>query len=275
MPELRAQPGDFATDDWLPPTLPAVIAERSAQVLHLPDPERPAAPGTPVDEPPAPSRRRLLVVGGAAAAAPTASGFAAAWLTGRADPPSIAVSRSRRTVAVQADLAGPVKALGTSLERGVRLAVGQHNARADRPFDLALTILDDTGDAYRAEKTAQRLVTDGRVCAVVGPTSDATALVAADRYKKALLPMATAWADSDSLYAAVDMKHPTSSVFQLRPCDTAIGAPLVRCLTSVRPARRTFLVEDLAARDYSWGIAQNLPPTPHALNWPTAKLSCI
>ncbi|MFF5668509.1 hypothetical protein ACFY7F_37810 [Streptomyces griseofuscus] len=70
--------------------------------------------------------------------------------------------------------------------------------------------------------------------------------------------MVTAWAGSDCLYAAVDMKHPASSVFQLRPCDTAIGAPLVRYLTSVRPARRTFLVEDLAARDYSWGIAQNL-----------------
>ncbi|SEB77353.1 Serine/threonine protein kinase [Streptomyces misionensis] len=261
VPELRAALGDFGTDDWLPPGLPAVIAERSAQVLNLPEPERPTAPGTPVDEPPAPSRRRLLL-GGTAAVVLAAGGSAAAWLTGRGDPPSTSVSRLRRTVAVQADLSGPGKALGTSVEHGVRLAVEQHNARADRPFDLALTVLDDAGDADRAEEAARRLAGDGRVCAVIGPTSDATALAAADRYKKAFLPMVTAWAGSDSLYAAVDMKNPTSSVFQLRPSDTAIDAPLVRYLTSVRPARRTFLVEDLAARDYSWRIAQNLVGNP-------------
>ncbi|MEU1658013.1 bifunctional serine/threonine-protein kinase/ABC transporter substrate-binding protein [Streptomyces griseofuscus] len=262
VPELRAALGDFCTDDWLPPTLPAVIAERSAEVLRLPEPERPTTPETPVDEPPAPSRRRLLVLGGTAAVMLTVGGSTTAWLTGRGNSPSAAPSRPRRTVAVQADLSGSGKELGASVEHGVRLAVEQHNARADRPFDLALTVLDDAGDAGRAKEAARRLVADGRVCAVIGPTSDTTALAAADQYKAALLPMVTAWAGSDSLYAAVDMKNSTSSVFQLRPSDTAIDTPLVRYLTSVRPARRTFLVEDQAARDYSWLIAQNLAANP-------------
>nr|WP_281155586.1 bifunctional serine/threonine-protein kinase/ABC transporter substrate-binding protein [Streptomyces sp. HYC2] len=262
LPELRAVLGDFGTDDWLPPGLPAVIAERSAQVLHLPEPERPTEPGTLVDEPPAPSRRRLLVLGGAAAVVLAAGGSTAAWLTDRSNAPSTAASRPRRTVAVQADLSGSGKALGTSVERGVRLAAEQHNARADRRFDLVLTVLDDAGDANRAKEVARRLVTDGRVCAMIGPTSDATALAAEDVYKKVLLPMVTAWAGSDALYAAVDMKNLTSSVFQLRPSDTAIGAPLVRYLTSVRPARRTFLVEDEAALDYSWLIAHNVVANP-------------
>ncbi len=263
VPELRAGLGDFGTDDWLPPALPAVIAARSAQVLHLPEPERPTTPGTPpADEPPAPGRRRLLVMGGAAAAVLAAGGSTTAWLTGRRNGPPAAASRPRRTVAVQADLSGSGKTLGTSVERGVRLAVEQHNARADRPFDLALTVLDDAGDADRAEEVARRLVTDGRVCAVIGPTSDATALAAKDRYNTALLPMVTAWAGSDALYAAVDVKITTSSVFQLRPSDTAIDAPLVRYLTSVRPARRIFLVEDQAALDYSWLIAHSLVAAP-------------
>ncbi|GAB1332245.1 bifunctional serine/threonine-protein kinase/ABC transporter substrate-binding protein [Streptomyces sennicomposti] len=262
--ELRTELGDFGTDDWLPPGLPAVIAERSAEVLHLPEPERPTAPGTLVDEPPAPSRRRLLVLGGAAAVVLAAGGSTTAWLTGRGDGPSAAASRPRRTVAVQADLSGSGKALGTSVERGVRLAVEEHNARADRRFDLVLTVLDDAGDAGRAREVARRVVADGRVCAVIGPTSDATALAAEGQYKKALLPMVTAWAGSDTLYAAVDPENPTSSVFQLRPSDTAIGAPLVRYLTSLRPARRTFLVEDQAARDYSWLIAHTLVTAPPA-----------
>ncbi|MFG3547807.1 bifunctional serine/threonine-protein kinase/ABC transporter substrate-binding protein [Streptomyces sp. NPDC047725] len=176
--ELRTGLGAFGTDDWLPPGLPAVIAERSAQVLRLPEPERPTAPGTPVDEAPAPSRRRLLVMGGAAAAVLAAGGTTAAWLTGRRNGPATAASRPRRTVAVQADLSGSGKALGTAVERGVRLAVEEHNARADRRFDLVLTVLDDAGDAGRAEEVARRVVADGRVCAVIGPTSDATALAA-------------------------------------------------------------------------------------------------
>ncbi|MET9148421.1 bifunctional serine/threonine-protein kinase/ABC transporter substrate-binding protein [Streptomyces sp. NPDC004042] len=263
VPELRAGLGDFGSDDWLPPGLHAVIAERSAQVLHLPEPERPAVPATLVDEPPAPSRRHLLVLGGTAAVVLAGGGSTAAWLAGSGKgPSSSAASRPRRTVAVQADLSGSGKELGTSVVHGVRLAAEQHNARADRRFDLALTVLDDGGDASRADEAARRLVADGRVCAVIGPTSDATALAAQDRYKKALLPMMTAWAGSDALYAAVDTENPTSSVFQLRPSDSAMGAPLVRCLTSLRPARRVFLVEDQAAPDYSWLIAHNLMVKP-------------
>ncbi|MGW3498204.1 bifunctional serine/threonine-protein kinase/ABC transporter substrate-binding protein [Streptomyces sp. NPDC001020] len=260
--QLRAELGDFGTDDWLPPGLPAVIAERSAEVLNLPEPERLTAAPTTSQEPPAPNRRRFLMLGGSAAAVLAAGGATAAWLGSR-DSSAAAVSRPRRTVALHADLTGPGKALGTSVQRGVRLAADQYNARADRQFDLVLTVLDDGGDAHRAEAVARRLVAERRVCAVVGPTSDATALAARDIYLKALLPMVTAWAGSDAVYnPAYTPVTTTSSVFQLRPSDSSIDTPLVHYLTQIRPATRTALIDDQATKDFSWLIAGKLRGSP-------------
>ncbi|MFF0227857.1 bifunctional serine/threonine-protein kinase/ABC transporter substrate-binding protein [Streptomyces sp. NPDC004629] len=264
VPELRADLGEFATDDWLPPGLPAVIAERSAEVLNLPEPERPAPDdatpaGTAARERTVSGRRRFLVLGSAAAGV-LAAGGGTAWLLGARRGADASGHRPSRTIAVQADLTGRGKALGTAVERGVRLAVEQHNARADRGFDLALTVLDDRGDPDRAGELARRLVADGTASAVVGPTSDATALAARDAYNKALLPMVTAWAGSDALYSTVSVTEP--AVFQVRPSDGAIATPLVRYLTSVRPVTRTALVDDRATRDYSWLIATSLTAAP-------------
>ncbi|MER6531433.1 bifunctional serine/threonine-protein kinase/ABC transporter substrate-binding protein [Streptomyces sp. NPDC001508] len=263
-PELRAELGEFAIDDWLPPGLPAVIAERSAEVLNLPEPERPAPDdttptGTAAGKRAVSGRRRFLVLGSAAAGV-LAAGGAAAWLLGGRRGTDAHGTRPSRTIAVQADLTGPGKALGTAVERGVRLAVEQHNARAGRGFDLALTVLDDRGDPDRAGTLARRLVANQAACAVVGPTSDATAFAVRDTYNKALLPMVTGWAGSDALYSTVSVTEP--AVFQVRPSDGAIATPLVRYLTSVRPVTRTALVDDRATRDYSWLVATSLTAAP-------------
>ncbi|WP_372404740.1 bifunctional serine/threonine-protein kinase/ABC transporter substrate-binding protein [Streptomyces luteireticuli] len=255
VPELRAGLGDFADDDWLPAGLPAMIAERAAQVLDLPDPERTAV--APVaDAPPAPSRRRFLLLG-ASGAGLLAAGGAAAWLAAGRHPPSPAAdSRPSRAIAVHADLTGPGKPLGVAVQQGVRLAVEQHNALTDRHFDLVLRTHDDRGDTARARETARRLVADHQVCAVIGPTSDATALAARDTYNAASLPMLTAWAGSDDLYGTVSTTAP--AVFQIRPPDSVLAAPLVHYLTGVRPVVRTALVDDRATPGHSWLIAKSL-----------------
>ncbi|WP_225094501.1 bifunctional serine/threonine-protein kinase/ABC transporter substrate-binding protein [Streptomyces sp. CoH27] len=254
LPELRVALGHFGTDDWLPPGLPALIAERSAQVLDLPEPQR-TEPPTLVDAPPTPTRRRFLLLGTSAGAALAAGGATAAWYaTTRSTPHAPAVPT--RAIAVHADLTGPGKALGTAIEQAVRLAVSDHNAHEDRGFDLALQVHDDHGEAARSQAVARQLTADGRVCAVIGPSSDTTALATRDIYTKASLPMVTAWAGSDDLYATVSSTHP--AVFQLRPADYAMPTPLFRYLTGIRPVSRWALIQDDAARDFSWLIAKPL-----------------
>ncbi|MFG2146407.1 bifunctional serine/threonine-protein kinase/ABC transporter substrate-binding protein [Streptomyces sp. NPDC048696] len=260
VPELRAALGDFRADDWLPPGVPALIAERSARILNLPEPEAErTVPRTTTDVPPAPGRRRFLLLG-ASAAGVLAAGGTAAWLTGGSPASPATATRPTRTVALHADLTGPGRGLGTPVAQGIRLAAAEHNARTDRLFDMALQVHDDLGDPDRSRDAARRLVADRRVCAVVGPTSDATALAARDTYNSASLPLVTAWAGADTLYATESATSP--AVFQLRPPDSAIDAPLVRYLTVVHPAARTALVDDRATRDYSWLIGNSLRAVP-------------
>ncbi|WBO68680.1 bifunctional serine/threonine-protein kinase/ABC transporter substrate-binding protein [Streptomyces camelliae] len=253
LPELRTALGHFGTDDWLPPGLPALIAERSAQVLELPEPQR-AEPPTLAAGPPAPTRRRFLLLGTSAGVL-AAGGATAAWYTttrSSARTPAVPT----RTLAVHADLTGPGKALGSAIEQAVRLAVSDHNARVDRSFDLALQVHDDHGEAARSQAVARQLTADGRVCAVIGPSSDTTALATRDIYTKASLPTVTAWAGSDDLYATASSTH--LAVFQIRPADYAMPTPLFRYLTEIHPASRWALIEDDAARDFSWLIARLL-----------------
>ncbi|RAG80757.1 serine/threonine protein kinase [Streptacidiphilus pinicola] len=256
--ELRTGLGDFDTDDWLPPSLPALIAERSARVLDLPEPEPLAAADAPEDLPPsAPSRRRFLYLGASTGAAAVGAATAA-WLTRGGSPPQ-AVARPSRTVAVHADLKGPGAELGSAVVNGVKVAVAEHNARADRAFDLVLQVRNDSGNGDAAKAVAQQLVADPRVSAVIGPTSDATALKAAEVYNPARLPMVTAWAGTTLLYDAVSATAP--AVFQIRPANEFIGAVFVRYLSQDPSVTHVVLVTD-GTSDYSYRLGQSMRDLP-------------
>ncbi|MGW7794125.1 bifunctional serine/threonine-protein kinase/ABC transporter substrate-binding protein, partial [Streptomyces tricolor] len=85
------------------------------------------------------------LTGGPAPAVAAVGGGAAAYLTaGRGAGLPV------HTLGFQADLSGDGTADGTAQERGARLAVAHHNARAGITFRLALDTYDDRGDAARA-----------------------------------------------------------------------------------------------------------------------------
>ncbi|MEU3186213.1 ABC transporter substrate-binding protein [Streptomyces sp. NPDC006923] len=51
-------------------------------------------------------------------------------------------------------------------------------------------------------------------------------------------------------------------LFQLRPHDTVLWAPLVRYLTDVRSARRTVVIDDRATTTSSWNTTKNVVASP-------------
>ncbi|WP_405825048.1 bifunctional serine/threonine-protein kinase/ABC transporter substrate-binding protein [Streptomyces sp. NBC_00838] len=254
-----------ASGSWLPGTLTRLVAERSAAVLALPDPDPapdPASGSTAGSGPDAvtvtaapaaatpapasrPSRRRVLTLASAAGVVAVGGGLAA-WAvsrpTGGSGSGTGGPSLPRYVLGLHADLSGPGEAAGRAQERGARLAVADHNARDDRPFDLALRVRDDAGDARRAETVAAAFVADPDVYAVIGPTGVAGIEPVAARHEKALLPLVTVSCDSDAISTA-----DTESFFQLRPDGDSMSIGFTAHLLRARDKRGTVLVDDRAA----------------------------
>nr|WSY57746.1 bifunctional serine/threonine-protein kinase/ABC transporter substrate-binding protein [Streptomyces sp. NBC_00886] len=246
--------------DWLPPALPRLIAERSAAVLALPDPD-PATLMLPAARP-ALSRRRLLTLGSAAGVV-MAGGGLAAWAAGRPGNSTGGTAGGplpRYVIGLHADLSGTHKAVGRAQERGARLAVADFNSRADRAFDLALKVRDDGGTAKRAEKVAAEFIADHTVYAVIGPTGDATSTEAVvARYEQALLPIVTVSSGTDAFTAMLDRVF-----FQLRPDESTLSTAFIYYLTHNAKSLRTAVIDDRAAGRFSWGIVQDLTEWPPA-----------
>lgn len=195
--------------DWLPDAVVRMVAERSAEMLHLPGIEPTEVSAAPVGsagdadsggvdttvgaDSAGPGRRRVLALAGGGAVLLAAGGGAGLWAALRDDdePSSSRVRGPVRKVGLHADLTGPQKAAGTAQERAARLAVEQFNARESRPFTLALAVVDDRGEPGRALSVARGLVGDREVLAVLGPTGYGSAQAALDAYEGAGMPLLT------------------------------------------------------------------------------------
>ncbi|WP_326768457.1 bifunctional serine/threonine-protein kinase/ABC transporter substrate-binding protein [Streptomyces sp. NBC_01591] len=240
---------------WAPPGLSALIAERSATALALPVPEPPTVVADP--GPPGPSRRRVLTATATGAVLLT-GGAAAALVAGRQrDRATSPRTLPTYTIGLHADLSGPGRAVGLAHERGIRLAVDDHNSRTDAGFRLALRTEDDAGDAARALHVANRLVADPDVLAVVGPTGDVAAAAVVSRYETARLAQVVVAAGSTTADSAG-----TKTLCVTRPFDDSLSIALIRYVVQVRPAERVVVVEDRADLRSSWSITDRFRDHP-------------
>ncbi|MFE6665311.1 bifunctional serine/threonine-protein kinase/ABC transporter substrate-binding protein [Streptomyces sp. NPDC057697] len=250
-----AEPPGGKPDDWAPPGLSALITARSAAALDVPAPDPRTLVGEPA--PPPPSRRSMLTAG--AASVLLAGGAVAAWAARRSGTGAAAVPRTvpTHTIGLHADLTGPGRATGLAHQRGLRLAVDDHNARADAPFRLALRTEDDAGDPARALRAADRLAADPKVLAVVGPTGDVVAASVVARYERTGLAQVVVAARSTTADVVA-----TKTLCVTRPLDGVLPIGIAHYVFRTRPADRIAVVEDGADPEGAWAIAKTLRETP-------------
>ncbi|WP_326730111.1 bifunctional serine/threonine-protein kinase/ABC transporter substrate-binding protein [Streptomyces phaeochromogenes] len=242
--------------DWLPEDVVRIIADRSAEMLALPDIE-PTVADAPAEAPRdgvgdadsekvSSGRRRLLLASGAAVL--LAAGGTAAWAALRdEDDPGASASGARRwAIGVQADLSGAQKTTGQAQERGARLAVEQFNARRKKPFEITLKTADDGGSAGRAPAAAKKLIQDTDVLAVLGPTNDEAAHAVLGTYDEALLPLL-----SVSAGELVLTSEEYRSFLQCRPSDAAVALPISVYLMKQKETRRAGLLQDRTGSTYA------------------------
>ncbi|MFD8420695.1 ABC transporter substrate-binding protein [Streptomyces sp. NPDC059668] len=233
--------------DWLPEDVVRAIADRSSEMLALPDIEPTAVPAPGDAERAAPGRRRLLVLASGAAVL-LAGGGTAAWAVLRDDggPGTPQARAGRWAVGVQADLSGARKVAGQAQERGARLAVEQFNSRADKPFELTLKTADDGGGAGRAPGAARKLIQDTDVLAVLGPTTDEAASAVLGAYDEALLPVLCV-----SAGGLILTSQQYRSFVHCRPSDAAVALPISIYLMKQKGALRPGLLQDRTAQTYA------------------------
>ncbi|MFF4349244.1 bifunctional serine/threonine-protein kinase/ABC transporter substrate-binding protein [Streptomyces sp. NPDC001530] len=262
--EEEPAPGEEA---WLPEPLVRLIAERSAAGLALPsiddtevDPASAgAAPTDTTAAQPAPravGRRRFLLLASGAAVV-TAGGGLAAWAAlardGENDNAAPNSTSPVYTLGLHADLTGDQKAVGRAQERGLRLAVDEFNSRANSPFVLDVKTVDDGGDPARSVAAAKKLVADRAVLAVIGPTTDATALASLATYDAASLPLIAV-----SPGATVLGVMGSRSILHARVTDTVLPFYLDAYLRGTAMSRTVGIVDDRAADAYAWEISSTL-----------------
>ncbi|MEV8034366.1 bifunctional serine/threonine-protein kinase/ABC transporter substrate-binding protein [Streptomyces sp. NPDC086182] len=233
--------------DWLPEDVVRAIADRSSEMLALPDIEPTLAEASGEAERTSPSRRRLLVLASGAAVL-LAGGGVAAWaaLRDEDDPGSPAPRDHRWAVGVQADLSGAQRAVGEAQERGARLAIEQYNSRKDKPFELVLKTADDGGVAGRAPGAARKLIQDADVLAVLGPTNDETAGAVLGAYDEALLPVLCI-----SAGGLILTSQQYRSFLHCRPSDAAVALPISIYVLRQKGKLRSGLLQDRTARTYA------------------------
>ncbi|MFI2114018.1 ABC transporter substrate-binding protein [Streptomyces rubiginosohelvolus] len=249
-----------ALTPWQPPAgLPALIAERSAAALALPDPEPLPTTLTPAGDETAgdratgdeavgrgPTRRRVLT-GAAAGAVLLVGGSAAGWnaLWGRGSraggSPAGSGEPPTYMIGLHADLGGPGRATGLAHQRGAQLAVADHNSREDKAFRLALRTEDDAGDPAAALRVAGRLAADPAVIAVLGPTGGVLREDLVQRYGEARLATVVVAAGSSTVETGTGLH-----LCVTRPLDRMLTPGLISYLTRTSPATRILLVEDAA-----------------------------
>ncbi|MFJ9322767.1 bifunctional serine/threonine-protein kinase/ABC transporter substrate-binding protein [Streptomyces globisporus] len=273
-PGGTSAPGATPTP-WQPPAgLPALIAERSAAALALPDPEplpttlTPAGDETAGDETAGDETagdetagdqaigdeavgrvggltRRRVLTGAAAGAVLLVGGSAAGWNALRGsragDPPAGSGESPTYTIGLHADLGGPGRATGLAHQRGAQLAVADHNSRKDKVFRLALRTEDDAGDPAAALRVAGRLAADPTVVAVLGPTGSVLRADLVQRYGEARLATVVVAAGSSTGESGTGLH-----LCLTRPLDRMLTPGLIGYLTRTSPATRILLVEDAA-----------------------------
>ncbi|WP_432125344.1 bifunctional serine/threonine-protein kinase/ABC transporter substrate-binding protein [Streptomyces sp. bgisy082] len=261
--QVRAALGEAGgpAGDWLPPGLPALIAQRSSRVLDLPVPEPTllAAPEPPTGV----SRRRVLTAGSAAAV--VGAGGLTAWLLGRGPAgkgtgTGGGAALPAYTIGVLTDLSGPTEAAGRAQERGARLAVETFNARPDRTFDVVLRTLDDGGQGARATTAARALLKDAGLVGVVGPTTVPSVVAAVAELVDHSVPLVSVLAAVPN-GISVDGQTTKRTYFEPRPSPDSMVVPFARYL-SERGVLRTAVVEDRDGGRATWFAVNSLKKTP-------------
>ncbi|HLZ18000.1 MAG TPA: ABC transporter substrate-binding protein, partial [Smithellaceae bacterium] len=124
-------------------------------------------------------------------------------------------------IGVIAELTGDIPAVGASCKNAAELAVKDINDAGgiqlgEKKYKVELIIEDNAGKADQSASSAQKLITQQKVTAIVGPNASRYALPAAEIAESGKTVLITPWSTAPK--ATLDSKTGASKKYVFRAC---------------------------------------------------------
>ncbi|HOC61004.1 MAG: ABC transporter substrate-binding protein [Syntrophaceae bacterium] len=167
---------------------------------------------------------------------------------------------SQIKVGVIAELTGDIPAVGASCKNAAEMAAAEINDAGgillgDKKYKVKLIIEDNAGKADQSVSAAQKLITQNKVLAIIGPNASRYALPAAEIAESSKVVLITPWSTAPK--TTLDSKTGAPKKFVFRSCfiDPFQGGVLAKFTLNHLNLKKAAVLYDVAS-EYNKGIAE-------------------
>ncbi len=167
---------------------------------------------------------------------------------------------SQIKIGLIAELTGDIPAVGASCKKAADMAVQDVNDMGgiqlgDKKYKIKLIVEDNAGKADQSASAAQKLITQNKVLAIVGPNASRYALPAAEIAESGKVVLITPWSTAPK--ATLDSKTNASKKYVFRACfiDPFQGRVVAKFVLDDLKLTKAAVLYDVAS-EYNKGIAE-------------------
>lgn len=163
-------------------------------------------------------------------------------------------------VGVVAELTGDIPAVGASCKNAAEMAVKEINDAGGlevggRKYKIELFIEDNAGKADQSAATAQKLITQQNVVAIIGPNASRYAIPASEIAESAKVVLISPWSTNPKTTLDAKTNAPKKYVFRAAFIDDFQGRVVAKFALDNLKAKKAAVLYDVAS-DYNKGIAE-------------------
>jgi len=168
-------------------------------------------------------------------------------------------------IGVIAELTGDMPAVGESCKKAAEMAVKEINDAGglevgDKKYKVDLFVEDNAGKAEQSASAAQKLITQQKVLAIVGPNATRYAIPASEIAESSKVVLITPWSTNPKTTLDAKTDKPKSFVFRACFIDPFQGRVVAKFALDNLKAKKAAVLYDVAS-DYNKGIAEYFKAT--------------
>lgn len=169
-------------------------------------------------------------------------------------------SDSTIRVGLIAELTGDIPAVGASCKNSAEMAVNEINNSGGieiggKKYLVELFVEDSAGKPDQAASSAQKLITQKNVIAIIGPNSSSNAIPASEIAESSKVVLITPWSTNPKTTLDAKSGAPKKYVFRTAFVDSFQGQVVAKFVIETMKAKKAAVLYDVAS-DYNKGIAE-------------------